>query len=111
MKEEFMQKLETSELRRLEREEQEIERIRKHRKSLEKKHQKEFEAWTEASKDFLVKKLSYNFFLSNFSTNQMSMIKFWKLWRLRRRITSQLTSLEDQISMHRKFILPSVISD
>ncbi|CBY32069.1 unnamed protein product [Oikopleura dioica] len=53
MKEEFMQKLETSELRRLEREEQEIERIRKHRKSLEKKHKKEFEAWTEASKDFL----------------------------------------------------------
>ena len=63
MKEEFMQKLETSELRRLEREEQEIERIRKHRKSLEKKHKKEFEAWTEASKDFLVKnncsKISY----------------------------------------------------
>jgi len=53
MKEEFVQKLESSELRRLEREEQEIERIRKHRKSLEKKHQKEFEAWTEASKDFL----------------------------------------------------------
>ena len=56
MKEEFVQRLESSELRRLEREEQEIERIRKHRKSLEKKHQKEFEAWTEASKDFLVKK-------------------------------------------------------
>ena len=75
-----MQKLETSELRRLEREEQEIERIRKHRKSLEKKHQKEFEAWTEASKDFLVKKSSLETdFLSNSSTNQMSMIKSWKL--------------------------------
>jgi len=53
MKEEFMHKLETSELKRLEREEQEIERIRKYRISLEKKHKKEFEAWTEASKDFL----------------------------------------------------------
>ena len=49
-----MQKLETADLRRLEREEQDIDRIRKHRKSLEKKHKKEFEEWTSASKDFLV---------------------------------------------------------
>ncbi|CAG5082408.1 Oidioi.mRNA.OKI2018_I69.PAR.g10119.t1.cds [Oikopleura dioica] len=53
MKEEFMQKLETSELKRLEREEREVERIRKYKRSLEKKHKKEFQEWTAASKDFL----------------------------------------------------------
>ena len=52
-----MQKLETSELKRLEREEREVERIRKYKRSLEKKHEKEFQEWTAASKDFLVREI------------------------------------------------------